>query len=74
MLKAYVCYVCLGKGEVYTVDFEEGGLPTESCPDCVGRGLPPRVELPFNGPPAAKEMIVETTLETYIPPALEEPK
>ena len=62
MLKAYVCYVCLGKGEVYTTDFEEGGLPKESCPDCVARGLPARIELPVNGPPAAKEMLVEATL------------
>jgi hypothetical protein len=74
MLKAYVCYICRGSGQVWLQDFDGEGNTTELCPDCVGRGLPAKIELPVNGPPAAKEMIVESELTPYVPPALEEPK
>lgn len=61
MLRAYVCHVCLGVGEIFDVNTEKDST-ISPCPSCAGSGLPPRIEIPVNGPPAAKEMIVEATL------------
>ena len=89
MLKAYVCPSCRGSGKIEAVEpnpkyvpatiYDENFQPeflfvNVSCFDCVDRGLPPKVELPVNGPPAAKECIIEAEFTPFVPPALEEPK
>lgn len=62
MLKKYICGYCNGEGLVtsYTVDSE--GECTENrgqCPSCTAQGAPPWIEMAVNGPPAAKEHVIE---------------
>ncbi len=76
MLKAYVCEYCLGRGNTWL--FYDQEKPDNSewgpCPECAGKGLPPKIEVSHSGPPAAKEMVIETTLSEVTPPVLEEQK
>ncbi len=72
MLKEYVCSACLGKGKIFATcsqcinhlphnvgpDCDEGGIFVD-CWMCVGKRFPPKVVLPFEGPPATSERVVE---------------
>ncbi len=61
MLKEYVCGHCLGRGNVWDEVETEGkwyDVPVP-CPLCVAKHFPPKVVLPFEGPPATSELVVE---------------
>jgi hypothetical protein len=73
MLKEYVCSICHGSGqqgnEVVVQepdDWPEAKWVWEPCSSCVGRGIPSRIEVPINGPPAAKERVID--METAVVP------
>lgn len=61
MLKEYVCTHCSGTGKWWheSGEGEEDQMVCDPCPFCAAKNLPPRVVLPFDGPPATSERIVE---------------
>ena len=65
MLKIYVCEYCRGKGRADVTDAEvwqSAANEWPACPQCVGKGAPPWVEIAVSGPPSTKEQIIEMTI------------
>lgn len=73
MLKVYVCFLCHGSGEIWSVDDESNNIIID-CMDCKAKGLPSQIEIAISGPPAAKEMVIDAEFVEVTMPVLEEPK